>query len=89
MLTHRNLSANVEQIRHTFRDGLEPGAERIVCVLPFFHVFAMTAGQNFSIAIGTEMTLVPRFELEPVLKTIAKKQATLFLGVPTIFYSNQ
>ncbi len=85
MLTHRNLSANVEQIRHTFRDGLEPGAERIVCVLPFFHVFAMTAGQNFSIAIGTEMTLVPRFELEPVLKTIAKKQATLFLGVPTIF----
>ena len=45
----------------------------------------MTAGQNFSVAIGTEMTLVPRFELEPVLKTIANKKATLFLGVPTIF----
>ena len=85
MLSHRNLSANVEQIRHTFKGGVEPGAERIVCVLPFFHVFAMTAGQNFSVAIGTEMTLVPRFELEPVLKTIAKKKATLFLGVPTIF----
>ena len=85
MLTHRNLSANVEQIRDTFKDGVVAGAERIVCVLPFFHVFAMTAGQNFSVAIGTEMTLVPRFELEPVLKTIANKQATLFLGVPTIF----
>ena len=85
MLTHRNLSANVEQIRHTFQGGLENGKERIVCVLPFFHVFAMTAGQNFSVAIGTEMTLVPRFELEPVLKTIANKKATLFLGVPTIF----
>ncbi len=84
MLTHRNLSANLEQVRVHFTSA-NAGEERMLCVIPFFHVFAMTAAQNLSVMIGAEMVLVPRFELTELLKTIARTKPTLFPGVPTIF----
>ncbi|MEP3277347.1 MAG: long-chain fatty acid--CoA ligase [Stappiaceae bacterium] len=84
MLTHRNLSANIEQMRHFFRSA-RPGEERKLCILPFFHVFAMTVGQNLSVLIGAEMVLLPRFELKQLLQTVVRKKVTLFPGVPTIY----
>ena len=84
MLTHANLTANVEQIA-LWAPKLVPGQERMLCVLPFFHVFAMTVAMNLGIRIGAELMLLPRFELKQVLKLIAKKRPTLFPGVPTIY----
>ncbi len=83
-LTHRNLWANLLQIEHWFPE-VERGRERTLCVLPFFHVFAMTAVMNYAIRSGGLMILLPRFELAQVLKTIARKRPTLFPGVPTIY----
>ena len=51
MLTHANLTTNVEQIID-WVTNLEPGKERIIGILPFFHVFAMTTILNFGIAHG-------------------------------------
>ncbi len=84
MLTHRNLSANIEQMRCIFEKARE-GEERMLCVLPFFHVFAMTVAQNLSIILGAEMVLQPRFELKALLDAIVRKKVTLFPGVPTIY----
>ena len=84
ILTHRNLSANIEQVRHVFKMA-RPGEERNLCVLPFFHVFAMNVGQYLSVLIGAEMVLMPRFELKGLLKLIQRKKITLFPGVPTIY----
>ncbi|MBA5777742.1 long-chain fatty acid--CoA ligase [Stappia sp. F7233] len=84
MLTHENLSANIEQMRTVFA-AAEPGRERMLCVLPFFHVFAMTVAQNKSVALGAEMVLMPRFELKMLLDSIKRKKVTLFPGVPTIY----
>ncbi|WP_310619183.1 long-chain-fatty-acid--CoA ligase [Flexibacterium corallicola] len=84
MLTHANLSANMEQTKELFTNVVY-GQEKAVCVLPFFHVFAMTILQNISIMFGSEMILVPRFELKDVLDTIQRKKATIFAGVPTIY----
>ncbi|MCL4144677.1 UNVERIFIED_CONTAM: hypothetical protein GTU68_024505 [Idotea baltica] len=84
MLTHRNLSANIEQMRCIFEKARE-GEERMLCVLPFFHVFAMTVAQNLSIILGAEMVLQPRFELKALLEAIVRKKVTLFPGVPTIY----
>jgi long-chain acyl-CoA synthetase len=84
MLTHRNLSANIEQMRCIFEKARE-GEERMLCVLPFFHVFAMTVGQNLSVILGAEMVLQPRFELKALLDAIVRKKVTLFPGVPTIY----
>lgn len=84
MLTHANLSANIEQMRCVF-DKAKPGEEKLLCVLPFFHVFAMTVAQNLAVVLGAEMVLQPRFELKGLLDVIKRKRVTLFPGVPTIY----
>ncbi|EAV45413.1 AMP-dependent synthetase and ligase [Roseibium aggregatum IAM 12614] len=84
MLTHRNLSANIEQMRCVFEKA-RPGEEKMLCVLPFFHVFAMTVAQNLSIILGAEMVLQPRFDLKSLLDAVKRKKVTLFPGVPTIY----
>jgi long-chain acyl-CoA synthetase len=84
MLTHSNLYANTIQSGLWF-SGLQPGAERMMGVLPFFHVFAMTGVMNFALNLGAEIIMHPRFELVPVLKDITAKKPTLMPGVPTMF----
>lgn len=84
MLTHANLSANTEQARRWF-PGVKAGEEKVMAVIPFFHVFAMTAILNFGTAAGAELILLPRFELEQFLKAIHKYRPTLMAAVPTIF----
>jgi long-chain acyl-CoA synthetase len=84
MLTHANLSANVDQLYRWLPDP-HPGEERMMLVLPLFHVFAMTVGMNLGIAFAAELIMLPRFELDQVVKTIAKKRPTMFPGVPTIY----
>ena len=84
MLTHYNLYANALQAAMWFT-MVEPGQERMLSVLPFFHVFAMTACMNMSFHVGAEVIMLPRFELEPVLKVITKKKPTMLPGVPTMY----
>ncbi len=84
MLTHANLSINVAQIMD-WVTNLEPGTERILGILPFFHVFAMTTILNFGVAHGAELLLVPKFELDDTLKLIGKRKPTVMPGVPTIY----
>jgi long-chain acyl-CoA synthetase len=84
MLTHANLYANAVQAGCWF-EGMIPGQDRMLGVLPFFHVFAMTVVMNLSIWAGAEIIMLPRFELETVMKTIHEKKPTLFPAVPTIY----
>ena len=84
MLTHANLSANLQQVLAWF-PGVRVGEERMLAALPFFHVFAMTVVMNLGIAAGAELILLPRFDPKQVLKTIAKRRPTLFPGVPTMY----
>lgn len=84
MLTHANLTANAQQLLRWI-PGMSVGQERMLGVLPLFHVFAMTVVMNLGISLGCELILVPRFELRQVLKLIARKRPTLFPGVPTIY----
>ncbi len=84
MLSHANLYINTLQGKAWFV-GIEDGCERMMGVLPFFHVFAMTVVMNLSISVGAAIIMHPRFEIEPVLKDITKKRPTLFPGVPTMY----
>ena len=84
MLTHANLSANMEQGTLLFPQT-RPGEEVMLGVLPLFHVFAMTVVMTFAIRNGAKMILLPRFELDQMLKTIDKKKPTFFPAVPTIY----
>lgn len=84
MLTHANVSINVQQAI-AWVPGLEPGKERVLGALPFFHVFAMTAVMNFAIGTAAEIVIMPRFVLADALKLITKTKPTIMPGVPTMF----
>jgi long-chain acyl-CoA synthetase len=84
MLTHSNLTINVDQLL-LWAPGLVHGEERMMGILPFFHVFGMTVVMNFSISMGATMILIPKFELASGLKIIRKTKPTLMPGVPTLY----
>lgn len=84
MLTHANLCINAQQSMHWFV-GMVPGQERLLAVIPFFHIFALTVALNLAVMAGAEIVMLPRFELTQVLETIQRKRPTLFPAVPTIF----
>ncbi len=84
MLSHANIVANVRQV---LASGLpvREGQERILGVLPLFHVFAMTGVMNLGVALGAELLLLPRPEMKPMLRLMRRRRPTLLLGVPTLF----
>ena len=84
MLTHGNLYANTVQAR-AWSMGVKPGEEKVLAVLPLFHVFGMTGLMNLGLHIGAEIILLPRFKVGEVLKVIAKDRPSILLGVPTIY----
>ncbi|HEX5080235.1 MAG TPA: long-chain fatty acid--CoA ligase, partial [Geminicoccaceae bacterium] len=83
-LTHRNLQVNAQQMV-AWHPGVAPGAERVVALLPLFHVFGMTCAMNFALCVGAEIILLPRFDLVQLLRTIERRRATILPGVPTLF----
>jgi long-chain acyl-CoA synthetase len=88
MLTHGNLSAATAQIMSTVNGDqqvLEEGAERLLAVLPLFHIYAMTVNMLFGLRIGAELVLHVKFELAAVIKEIADRKITMFRGVPSMF----
>ena len=84
MLTHANICANTEQCITWLRGG-KPGEDKMLGVLPFFHVFAMTAVMNMSVRGAFEIIALPRFELDQTLKLIDDKKPTYFPAVPAIY----
>ena len=84
MLTHANISINVAQVK-AWQNRPTDLADRVLCILPLFHVFAMTAVMNYGVGSGMEMILLPKFELIPTLKLIGKLRPTMMPGVPTLF----
>lgn len=84
MLSHGNLTVNVGQVA-AWRNCQESETDRVLGILPLFHVFAMTAVMNYGIARGMELILVPRFELVATLKLLRKLRPTVMPGVPTLY----
>ena len=84
VLKHSNLVANMLQVKAWCTD-YEDGKEVILGVLPFFHSYGLTTILNLGLLNGGKLVMLPRFELQTVLKTIDKQKPTLFPGVPTIY----
>ncbi|MBI5851953.1 MAG: long-chain fatty acid--CoA ligase [Planctomycetes bacterium] len=84
VLSHRAIAANASQVR-MLMPTLATGAERFLGVLPLCHVFAMTAVMNIAMTTGSEIILLPRFDLEQLLATCVRLKPTIFPGVPAIY----
>jgi len=84
ILTHGNISINAQQVK-LWVSRPPQMVDRVLGVLPLFHVFAMTAVMNFGVTHGMEVILVPKFELIATVKLIGKLKPTVMPGVPTLF----
>jgi len=88
MLTHANLSSATAQYietTHTQPRLLEEGRERILAVLPPFHIYALTVNMLLGAHLGAELILHTRFDTAAVVKDICEKKVTVFPGVPTMY----
>jgi long-chain acyl-CoA synthetase len=85
MLSHGNLSSNVQQIVAWFVDT-QPGGEVMLGCLPFFHVFGMTVAMNFAVVTAAANVLIPDpRDIPRVVRAIARHRVTVFPGVPQMF----
>ena len=88
ILTHANLTAATSQILETTQTDppvLRPGQERMLAVLPPFHVYALVVNMLMGIKLGAELVLHARFDLHAVLADLTSKHITVFCGVPTMY----
>jgi long-chain acyl-CoA synthetase len=87
MLSHGNLTAAVSIYDVWGKTArLERNAvERVICVLPLFHIYALTLVLLASIRHGNLISLHQRFDVEAVMRDIEVKRATVFPGVPTMW----
>jgi long-chain acyl-CoA synthetase len=88
MLTHANLTAAcsqyVEILTRAETGAMEEGKERILCVLPLFHIYALSVILILGLRLGAEIVLHPRFDPAAAARDIALKKITFFPGVPTM-----
>jgi long-chain acyl-CoA synthetase len=86
-LSHANVLASVWQSEAWV--GIEDaGNAPVICVIPFFHVFGMSACMLISILKGYRMVLIPRFDLFdilPLTKTIENYQPIFLPAVPSLW----
>ena len=84
MLTHANLSKNVQQIVAWF-PGFNKGEINHLGVLPIFHSFGLTCCMNICVWMGWTDVLIPRPEPQAILEAIHKHKINFFPAVPTMY----
>ncbi|WP_373474467.1 AMP-binding protein [Sphingorhabdus sp.] len=90
MLSHQNITANARQINmldpySRINRPENPVEDRILGVLPFFHVFANATVLNRTIYNGGEIVMLPRFEAKAALAAVNRTHVTSLPGVPTMY----
>ncbi|MGB3338873.1 MAG: long-chain fatty acid--CoA ligase [Devosia sp.] len=83
LLTHANIAANMSQI-DKWGCGLFYPPSKVIAVLPFFHIFAMTVCMNVPLCNGTQVVMLPRFELKSLLNLFGRTRANVLPAVPTL-----
>ncbi|MFI8189684.1 4-coumarate--CoA ligase family protein [Streptomyces sp. NPDC085946] len=82
MLTHRQIATNLAQLRSAVPAG--PG-DRVLAVLPFFHIYGLTALMNAPLRQGATVVVLPRFDLEQFLAAVQTHRITdLYVAPPIV-----
>ncbi|SNS13398.1 long-chain-fatty-acid--CoA ligase FadD1 [Pseudomonas segetis] len=86
MLTHRNLVANMLQVRELMGANLNEGCEVVVAPLPLYHIYAFTFHCMAMMLIGAHNILItnPR-DLPAVVNDLSRYRFTGFVGLNTLF----
>jgi long-chain acyl-CoA synthetase len=88
ILTHRNITANVQQIDAYLRPGLNEGKETVVTALPLYHIFALTVNCLFFFKFGAVNLLISDArDIQSLIGELRKHSFTVITGVNTLFHA--
>ena len=82
ILTHDNLATNVASCQQA---GEFDNRDGFLCLLPFFHTYAITGTILLPLFSGCKMVLVDRFVPQKVLKLIEEHKVSVFLAIPSMY----
>lgn len=82
MLTHKNLYSNAKDVGDYLKMS---NGDKVVTVLPMFHVFCLTVALNAPLLSGATLLIAPKFSPKDVFELVKEHQATVFAGVPTMY----
>jgi len=85
VLTHRNLVANAFQFRTWMQNVYNNGDGRFIAVIPLFHIYGLTTCMNTPVLSGSTILLLPKFEINELMRVIDKYKPNIFNGVPAMY----
>jgi len=80
MMTQRNLASNALALHRIWGFGPD---DRLLHALPIFHTHGLFVAVNCTLANGTAMLFLPRFDAGEVIRLLPR--ATVMMGVPTFY----
>lgn len=84
MLSHRNIVAQCLALAAVTDAALIVPERAVIAVLPFFHIYGITAFLTYGLSRGAQIVTMPRFDLAEYVKLIAAHQPPLLHVVPPI-----
>jgi long-chain acyl-CoA synthetase len=85
MLTHGCVVAAMTQGQAWTATRTTPGTEKVVCVLPLFHIYALSGIMLGAVKSGNQLILYPRPDIDMIVKDLPTKKPTFLPGVPTLY----
>jgi acyl-CoA synthetase (AMP-forming)/AMP-acid ligase II len=81
MLTHRNIATNISQaeVMITVAEN-----ERIIAILPFFHIYGLSVLMNLPLRLGATVVVLPKFDLQQFLTTLDEQKITRAFVAPPV-----
>ena len=85
MLTHHNLTTNLEQFTHRPGEGASYRRDDVFLVhLPLFHIYGLQILMNAVIQVGATQVLMGRFDMQLFLNLVAQHRVTQLYTVPPV-----
>jgi acyl-CoA synthetase (AMP-forming)/AMP-acid ligase II len=81
MLTHRNIATNIAQAEAMINVAEN---ERLIAILPFFHIYGLSVLMNLPLRIGATVVVLPKFELQQFLTVLAEQRITWAFVAPPV-----
>src|SRR4051812_22535752 len=85
MLTHGCVVSAIAQGQAWTTPYTTPGKEKVVCVLPLFHIYALSGIMLGAVRNGNQLILYPRPDIDMIVDDLGKKKPTFLPGVPTLY----
>lgn len=84
MLTHNNIVSELSQLKSGIGHHYNSGGDKILAVLPSFHIYGLTCLVQQPLHRGIETVVMPGFDLKVFLDTIQKHEITYIYVAPPV-----